>query len=221
MISAKKIVIVDICGTMFDSNTTYDFMDFAIQSVKYRWFRAISKTILFKAINKIFVLTGHDFTRYIMLQFIRGKSKSELGQLMENYYRSFLSERKIKSVWEELSRLRHQGYTLILASATLDFIAEYIASVNNIDFVFSTKLNYSSEIFCGTIKNNLYGKKDKIILSFCDPAAVKMVITNDMSDIKLISISESALIVSENSQTANWKKLLKTHKIKNYKFITV
>lgn len=34
------MVIVDICGTLYDSNTTFDFLDYYVRTRGYRQFRA-------------------------------------------------------------------------------------------------------------------------------------------------------------------------------------
>ena len=41
----SRLVIFDICGTLFFSNTSFDFLDLIVQAKSYSLFRKVSKTI--------------------------------------------------------------------------------------------------------------------------------------------------------------------------------
>ena len=47
----SRLVIFDICGTLFFSNTSFDFLDLIVQAKSYSLFRKVSKTIFARIIN--------------------------------------------------------------------------------------------------------------------------------------------------------------------------
>lgn len=69
------LYVFDICGTIFKSNTTFDFLTFWLspRSKYYSSFDKIRKTFIWKVINKITRTYFHvDITRVIALRFLKG-----------------------------------------------------------------------------------------------------------------------------------------------------
>ncbi len=220
MAGNQRIILIDICGTIFHSNTTFDFLDEMINTSFYKKFRKFSKTIIWRIINKLFIISfGKDLTREIAVLSIRGYTKPELYALAETFYNLFLSPRINPVVNDYICTLKqNKDNRLILASATLDFIAEVIANKLEIKDVVATELKYDHLLCSGKIKRDLLGKKDKCLeLSGFIPA-YDMTITNDFSDIDLIIKSKKCMIVIEKNES-KWEKMLDQHHYTNYSFL--
>ena len=68
----SRLVIFDICGTLFFSNTSFDFLDLIVQAKSYSLFRKVSKTIFARIINKVSVLLlKKDLIRSIAVLYIK------------------------------------------------------------------------------------------------------------------------------------------------------
>lgn len=102
----NKYIFVDICWTLFYSNTTYDFLQIKgnrLNSLIYRLFRY--DVVRSRAIKR--------FNRY---------SREEQLSHAEQFYTDYLEPRKIDEVWRMI-----KGKEIILVSQTMDIIAETVA----------------------------------------------------------------------------------------------
>ena len=87
----SRLVIFDICGTLFFSNTSFDFLDLIVQAKSYSLFRKVSKTIFARIINKVSVLLlKKDLIRSIAVLYIKGMSKAELQEKADIFYNQYL-----------------------------------------------------------------------------------------------------------------------------------
>lgn len=90
----NRTVLIDICGTLFDSNTTLDFLDFLLCSRSYRLLRRMARSLPWRAFNRGFRrLTGRDPTREMLLRHLRGYTRQELATAAEAFYETCLAAR--------------------------------------------------------------------------------------------------------------------------------
>lgn len=104
--SNKRTILVDICWTLFYSNTTYDFLHIKgnrCNSLIYKLFR-------------------FDIVRTIAIwRFSRYSRDEQLAQA-EQFYNDYLEPRKIEEVWRMI-----EGRDIVLVSQTMDVIAQTVA----------------------------------------------------------------------------------------------
>lgn len=219
---SQDIVIVDICGTLFNSNTTFDFLDFSISDKKYIRFRKISKRFIWRLINYfMFHVLGFDLTRIIAIRFLKGKTENELDLLMSDFFLRKLTYLKYADVWKYVDVIKSEGYRMILASATLDFIAKRVSIETGILEYFPTKLNYHQTICQGTIIQDLLGRKFAFLKSKKIEHPFAIIITDNFSDIDVIRNSKLSVIVSKEKDLLKWKNLLNKNNIVKFDFIIV
>lgn len=202
-----KIVVVDICGTIYQSNTTFDF--FGLMSKddkKVRLFYFFSRSLAWRLFNKfIWILSGYDLTRIILVCFLNGYSKKDLLDKADRFYTSFLLKHQNESVIELLRSYNDSDdVECVLASATLDFIAETISKYTGYNLDVSTKLLYKDGICKGRIKEDALGKK-KEKLSIKIP--FWKLITDDLSDVPLLTCCEEPIIVIYPHRKKKWMKI--------------
>lgn len=218
----KSIVLVDICGTLYDSNTTFDFLDFSIKGNKYILFRKLSKLIFWKFFNKMsFRLLHLDLTRAIAVRFLKGMSREQLAQKMEIFYNESLSLLKQKEVIGIVDKNTSEGKRVILVSATLDFISKKISEVMDIKECYSTTLNYNEGICQGTIKSDLLSNKLEFLSSQGFNENFNVSITDNFSDLDLLKVSEESIIITKEKNKARWEKTLQKADIVNYRIIII
>jgi len=218
----EKIVLVDICGTLYDSNTTFDFLDFHFKGkFNYKCFRKISKTYLWRLGNKIsFQFFSLDLTRIIAIKWLRGFSKEQLKKMSVVFYDDFLADRIQKEVIDEIDILRSEQTRILLVSATLDFIAETVSERMQIPEYYSTKLYYTQKGVCeGKIDVDLLSVKNSYLIenNICPP--YYWTITDNLSDIDLIKNSLNSTIVVPSKYKTKWDYLINKYDIKNFKII--
>lgn len=216
------IVIIDICGTIFNSNTTFDFLDFHFkENAGYKCFRRISKMIIWRLLNKCSVsLLGIDITRKIAVKSLKGLPKNQLKKFARDFYDSFLSFRIQQEVINEICALNTGKNRVIIVSATLDFIAEEVAKRMDIHEYYSTTLKYGLDGKCsGIIEDDLLGSKLNFLKKQQINPPYYSVITDNLSDMDLILNSFQSIIITTSKTRNIWKKKLGKNSIKDYKVL--
>ena len=102
----NRDILVDICWTLFYSNTTYDFLK--IKGNKWN-------SMIYKIFKK-------DVICSIALKKFKQYSREEQLARAEQFYINYLEPRKIEEVWRII-----EGKDIVLVSQTMDVIAEVVA----------------------------------------------------------------------------------------------
>ena len=218
-----KTALIDICGTLYDSNTTMDFLDRTFGSLrKYRLYRSVSRTFLVRAVNKLLLQTfSFDFIRMIGISLLRGKSEHEISASVDEFYNSFLLQKQQKQPMEIIETYRSKGYRLILVSATLDCIARKVAKEMCISEWYASILRYENGICTGVLTADLLRKKcDALRGNACLPP-YGMTISDNLSDANLMRQSERSYIICPARNKVRWERLLRKNPEINHKFIEI
>ena len=208
-----KYVVIDICGTLYRSNTTFDFLYWRYgNNIKYKLLNVLYHWIIWRLINKVIWRVFHcDLTRMLAVRFLKGSSKEELYRDVEEFYDSFLLRRKNEKVFDILAKFRDEcDNHLILVSATLDFIAECVARRTMIPLFASTELKYKGNICMGQIKNDMLGNKIKVLSGIIP---IYCCVSDDYLDIALLKSCEKPIVVCYPSGKKKWQRLSRLHNI--------
>ena len=210
-----NVVAFDICGTIYKSNTTFDFLDYVFSRKKvYRHFRRLSQTMIWRLLNKLLrISVGLDITRIIAISFLKGYKRKELVSLAENFYDSILNYRVNKIVLARIiEELCNPNSRVVLISATIDVIAEVIANRIGCKEYYSTLLDYKNDICKGVVKMDYLGQKvnclNKIgIVSLCS------YYTDDLGDVPVLQCSKiKNVVIYSKRDERKWKKVEKGKK---------
>lgn len=206
----KKVIIFDICGTLYHSNTTCDFCEWVENRFFYKNLLKFSKSIVGKIINKIFELFfNYDLIRNLHVWSLKGKSMDDIVNEADAFVESFLKDKKIMEVHEILSSKNKNNVVLI--SATLYPVAKAIAKNLRIALFYSTSLSFDkNNILSGKIDEDLSGNKHKLFKN----KKVDFIATDNLNDYKLCLMSEEVVIISKQKHLKLWdKKKLKIDKL--------
>ena len=176
----KKIMYLDVCGTLFDSNTTFDFLDFYLTGFNKYMVRFLRKFFFFKVLNKISLsIFNFDFVRCLAVYFLKGVPKSELNFEARRFIAGL---NEIQEVFNYIDKNYRDIEQVFLLSASLDFIVEEVCLYYDFSGSFSSSLTYDDNMICkGTISNDLLFSKSTILekhLINC----YKIFITDNYSD---------------------------------------
>lgn len=101
-----RTILVDICWTLFYSNTTYDFL--LIRGNKFN--------------SLIYKLFGIDLVRSRAIRAFKRLPKDEQQARVERFYTDYLLPRKNTPVWQMI-----EGKDIVLVSQTMEIIAKTVA----------------------------------------------------------------------------------------------
>lgn len=206
------IVLLDICGTLYDSNTTFDFLDFHFKSRGYRLFRRFTRFMIWRAFNKIIFHTiGLDLTRMMAVRFLKGMTIKQLEEAVDIFYSDWLVLRSYEAVHSLVDGYRQEGKTVVIVSATLDVIARKVAKSLGVSEWYSTSLGVIDGHCTGKIQVDLLSRKLPFLKSQRVFPPFYATITDNFSDLDLINQSNNAVIVSNQNHQAKWQQFLRRH----------
>lgn len=217
----SKILIIDICGTLYRSNTTFDMLDYYFHNRKmYMLFAFLKKCRLISYGNSLFFrFFRKDIMRYFAIKFLSGYSYTELHNMSKTFLLNFLRSRRNADVFRIIDSYRLCDAKLISVSATLDCIGEVVAEENNFALVYASELAYKDSICCGCLKRDLLGNKIQII----DELDIEKfdVITDNYSDADIIEKSSKAFLIQYKNKKNKWYRVLKDDVLKKCVMIYV
>lgn len=186
----ERPIVVDICWTLYRSNTTFDFLDQVVQDSGYVRLRRWMRHPFIRRINLLLLkLFHHDILRARALRYMNQWSEEEICQKAEQFVHTQLETKRIEKVWN----LLHER-DIIIVSGTIRPIAEAVA--RRLD----AKKIYSGDIF-----------KKQALAELTDFD----IVTDNLSDKDLIRKAKHAYIVTYGNQD-RWKRMHLT----NIEYIT-
>lgn len=196
----SHLIFCDICNTLIDSNTTFDFVKYVVEKIG-----GIRKTVFFLFASRyspfyygllIFHRYLHkDLFRQAIVYLLCGISRSHLHDLGLECYQQILRKKINLKVEKLLIELQSSG-VLFFLSSSLDPVVSPIAHNYEADY-FSSELDYADGKASGTFKIDLTGRKHwvatKIMQNY--PGAKITVITDNRSDFDLVKLADRRIIV--------------------------
>ncbi len=218
---SRSLYLFDLCGTLFRSNTTFDFLDQNFGNEPgYARFRRLSRTKGWRMMNRILNrFAGLDLTRVIALKKLKGFSRGQLEQMVSRFYDEFLVHCRNEEVIRLLRKLQLSGKPVILVSATLDLIAGEVARRMNIPEYHASRLAYRDGICTGRLMQDLLGNKPDGLKDQGIVPPFQLVVTDNLSDLPLLLQSDEKVIVSYPRTQRRWTNLIRQYELNNYQII--
>lgn len=190
--------VFDICGTLYDSNTTFDFCRYRSSGLN-KIALLIVRGIFFKVLNKIsMVLFNYDLIRSIHIRTLRGCPPELVYIEAVKFVDEYLDNKKIHSAHAFLEKFKKDE--ILLVSATIDPVAKAISEkLGGLRFI-SSMLELSDGSLTGLLKRDLLGLKHNYI----ETDSVDFIITDNKSDIVLCRQAKEVVIVSKKKNLNFW-----------------
>jgi phosphoserine phosphatase len=212
----KKLHIFDVCGTLFHSNTTFDFLSYYFKKknkVKYIICR-LALSYPSKALIILFSKLGVQLElRLFLVRLLKSESRDEIGMHTIPFVRDYLSKRKNNHVHQILNQALYRNERIILVSASLDLVIKAIADYLQVKEYYASLLELKSkDLLSGNLIRDIKGDKlsyiqQKINLKEFDV----IVVTDNYDDISLIQVAEKVFVVSKKRGLDKWERLLTNH----------
>ena len=197
-----KINIIDVCWTLYKSNTTFDFISFVMEKKQRKNYRILNIYIIKSLLVLIGKLLKYDIYRYLYISLLKGFSKIQLEQLANDFYNQVLTNIKIDFSFSLVSTLQ-KDEEKILCSASLDIIIKEVAVQLGINQYDSSILEFDKNDICtGKLSKDILYKKHILF----ENKEINYVITDNKSDYNLLKKAERPIILSTKNNMAYWKK---------------
>ena len=216
-----KIAVFDVCGTLYNSNTTFDFLDWYFKNnLKYKLFRKLSKSKLGKLANYPFYkFLKKDLIRIYATKFLNGIKEKEI-EVASNQFVNLILKDKIKKDIEKLMiEYKNQGYEIVLISGSYNFIIKEVSKYFKINDYFASNLEIKSEKYTGKIEFDQLFNKINILKSKYPNFKELVVVSDNLADYPLLKeANKSYIICNKHKHLEIWEKknLRNAEVIKHY-----
>lgn len=204
-------VILDICDTLYYSNTTFDFLSYldTKNNNKNSTLLSLRKVKLIMHLNAvIFKLFHIDLYRKICILYtLKGKDVLYINNLCNEFVDEYLSKKQIYPTFEIIKKY-HSKSNIIICSASINPIVASVAKHIHCNTYFSTELEIKNNTYTGKVTNDILGKKHKALLDL----NYDLVITDNKSDIDIIKKAKNVILISFERNIDFWKKFLDKNK---------
>jgi len=195
-----KLVIFDLCDTLYDVNTTVGFVDY-YQSVQHdqriarilrRWLSKTSLWFYLGAVAQRFL--GWDLARQRIVAALASESRATLTKAAADYACNVLPSRANQPLHDQLRTHLAAGDHVMILSSSLDLVVAEVASVLGVDFR-ASKLGFDGDRCTGQLEQDLTGRKASEVRDLVETSSYICVYTDNRSDRDLIAIANQATIV--------------------------
>ncbi len=206
---SSRVAVFDVCGTLYDSNTTFDFIDFYFGKKARRGFGLFSgarKNRVIGLVNfLIYKLTGVDLLRRMGVGFFSGEKDADVRRAAGEFAVSFLAFRENRAVMLLLDRLR-STHRIVLMSGSCEPVVSAVARELCAAESYASTLGREEGRLTGAIASDLLGEKAELCLSRFHGAEELIVVTDNKSDLELVRLATKAWIVLNKGDGAFWRR---------------
>jgi hypothetical protein len=197
--SSNHISIFDICGTLFNANTTFEFIVYYHKKKRhpYKYFLSI---LLTSIVGKLIAKSTGFSIRNVLIGTLAQQKKSDLYSLSYQFYDDKLIHKINAIIFKNFELTSNK----LLLSASIDPVVAIIGEKLHVPY-FCSELTYINGVSNGKIHTDLKGRKSTMINTPID-----MVYTDNFDDIDLIDLSKKSIIVYRNQKKFSiwWNKIL-------------
>lgn len=213
MTQPSKILAVDVCGTLYDANTTAGLAIFhharMSHPVRHAFLCRISRKrgVLCAALILFAKLTGFDLHRHLVLTSLKGETLTSVEASASRYLADHLASKAIPASHERLFNMRSSGWQPILVSNAISPMIEAIARQLDLPFIASIPEVKNGRL-TGRLTQDLTGRKRDVLWSQFDDLTDTSdfaVMTDNRTDSDLIKVADPAVLVSSGTPR-NWMR---------------
>ncbi len=203
MTATPRILAVDVCGTLYDTNTTAGLVMLHHARRGHRWrhaaLTAISRRGVLRAgLVAVAKLTRFDVHRALVLISLRNETLTSLQASAKGYVTDHLPATAIAAAHTRMARMRAAGWQPVLVSNALSPVIGEIARQLDLPFIASDPAQRAGRL-TGRLSRDLTGQKRKAVEAYLNrplDAVAFAVITDNRSDRDLVAAANPAILVA-------------------------
>lgn len=211
----RGLIIFDVCGTLYNSNTTFDFLEFYwsrkgahLSLVFLRLSRSLIGKIFWAVASRV---SGKDLFRTVAIRTLAGERCDAVEAVAQTFAHDILASRSISPVIELFRAQRLSGARLVLLSASICPVVRAIAINLSADGYYCTSLVVNDGRYGGSIERDMRGIKKQVYLQEMERGGDFTFVTNNREDLPLLEIASTAYIVARNKDLKFWKSRMPAH----------
>jgi len=215
-----KIAVFDVCGTIYDANTTFDFLDYYFKdNDKYNNFTKLRKVFLVKVSNYIFYkYFKKDITRLIATSFLKNEPIEKVQKSAKQYVNNILSNKIKKQTINLMKTYKNKGFHIILMSGSYNVLIEHIQAYFDTDDYFASKLEIKNSKYTGKYKyDQLLNKKDTL-QEYYPNIDELIVVSDNRTDYELMKFATKSYAICNKEKQ---KKFWETKKLSNNELLVL
>ncbi|WNM20230.1 HAD-IB family phosphatase [Flavobacterium capsici] len=159
----NEIALFDVCGTLYHSNTTYDFISFFLKrNARLRYYKyLILKSVLFKPFWKLSIIMkgNNHFNRRVFLSFLKNYNVNFVEKEADVFVKEILNLKINQVIHDELKLHLQKKHKIFLISASIDSVVGAIARNLKVDGFYATKLGITNGVYNGKLEFDMEGQK--------------------------------------------------------------
>jgi len=198
---AERLALFDVCGTLYDENTTYGFLAYYHRRIGSELFerrrsRWLNKCSPFFYAGALAYRLGQDWARTRLVATLKDASRQSLRAAARDYAEAVLPALNVQSIHDRLDAHRAAGDRIMLISNSLDIIIAAIAERLGVEHL-ASRLEYTGERCTGRIERDLTGRKAEALREAVnlDRFGEIHVYTDNLTDRDLVELSSHATVV--------------------------
>ncbi|MCK0139994.1 HAD family hydrolase [Aliiroseovarius sp. F47248L] len=213
MTQIDRILAVDVCGTLYDTNTTAGLVTFHHarrgNRRRFNMLKALTRrrSVLRLGLILIAKTSRFDVHRALVLASLRGETLSSLQASAGRYVSDHLPARAISVTHARLAQMRTAGWQPVLVSNALAPVIEEIARQLDTPCVASQPKVRDGRL-TGRLSRDLTGQKREAVEAFLNRPLDQVrfaVITDNRSDCDLVAVANPAVLVAAR-QPRKWMR---------------
>ncbi len=214
------MIISDVCNTLYDSNTTFDYIKYVLEkenaTKKLNKVKAFENKYHPRNIVSYILLNvfGFDYAKALAINQLKGLSKKKLDHYASTFYDERLQSKKIESVFAKIKSLKDEH--LVLASASIEPVIQEIATRLDVASYASSTLEYENGISTGKLNQEAKGKKLELLRKKIPLNNGFTFISDNFSDKKIMQTSNHPIAVVYNKKSSQFWSELGCELIKMY-----
>lgn len=182
-----NVLLVDVCHTLYDANTTYGFLDqYLADNAQYIELVKRRRSFVQRLRGRLFA--GPDVIRNQAIALLKGASRGSLFESANAYVHSIP---RIESVQTHINERQAEGMSVYLVSSSLDFIVAGVAMELGVDGWFASALGFEKDICTGVLETDLTGNKNRVLLEHFPAVSGIEFVSDNFSDANCIPLVES------------------------------
>jgi HAD superfamily phosphoserine phosphatase-like hydrolase len=204
-----KLVVFDICGTIYDSNTSFDFLENYIvtqnfnNQLKYR----ILKSIPVRVLNKILIRSfNYDLIKILATKMLSNLSTEFIELQSKEFVKNYLHGKEREYVTKLLDKYRKENWQIVLISGAYEFIVKEIAQFHDVNNFFASTLEVKEGKYTGIYSNDIIEIKKDIFQQNFEDIDELVVVTDNKTDLELLKLANFKYIVTDEKNLNFWKR---------------
>jgi HAD superfamily phosphoserine phosphatase-like hydrolase len=202
-----RIALFDVCGTLYDADTTLDFLRWYFRKTRsphfllFKFGRSLPGKLVLYLLGK---LGWHGILKWYGTRALRGVSRQAIEQASAEFVNTVLAKKQNQTIVDLLRQYQQQGYHILLLSGSYSFIVAEVARYFDAHTFRASELAMIDGTLSGAYADDIIHKKKEVFQSLYDDFSELVVVTDNRGDLELMKIASYAYAVYKKPRSSTF-----------------